>query len=113
MNAGGFTHNNLSFLTTGANNGFVAYDDPTKNAGGGGGAGKVAYQDLQTTAKAGDGSVVDGTVNYDLSKTTAGKIDRIQLDFTKDPPIARVQLRNGQVKQFELDPNTGLLLPAV
>lgn len=68
---------------------------------------------LQRVVLAGDGSVIDGFVIYDLSKTTGGKIARIQLDFTTDPATARVQLRNQEVKQFLLDSDTGLLLPAV
>jgi hypothetical protein len=62
----------------------------------------------------GDGSVRQGALIYDLTKTTAGKIAMIQITFNDgDEPPVNVQLRNEQVKQFLLNRGTGLLVPAV
>jgi len=61
----------------------------------------------------GDGSVRQGTVEYDLSKTTVGKIARIVMAFTADEVEVTVTLRNQQVRSFLLDRDTRLLLPAV
>jgi hypothetical protein len=62
----------------------------------------------------GDGSVNQGALIYDLSKTTGGKIARIQIDFSDvDLVPAVIMLRTQQVRQFVLDRDSGLLLPAV
>jgi hypothetical protein len=62
----------------------------------------------------GDGSVRQGTLDYDLTKTTVGKIARIQIVFdTSDELHVTVTLRNQQVRSFLLDRDTHLLLPAV
>ena len=62
----------------------------------------------------GDGSVRQGTLDYDLSKTTVGKIKEIHIVFTAGDQLAvSVQLRNGQVHSFLLDRDTRLLVPAV
>ncbi len=70
--------------------------------------------ELQRVLVAADGSVRQGTVLYDLSKTTNGKIAEIQITLTDtgDFPV-RILLRNQQVRQFLLDRDTRLLLPAV
>ena len=62
---------------------------------------------------AGDGSVLQGRLIYDLSKTTGGKIAGIVINFSQDPIAVTVALRNKQVKQFFFDPDTRLLVPAV
>ncbi|MCC6767120.1 MAG: hypothetical protein IT293_20890 [Deltaproteobacteria bacterium] len=69
---------------------------------------------FQRILLAGDGSVRQGSLVYDLSKTTGGKIARVQIDFSDaDLPPAVVTLRTQKVKQFLLDRNAGLLIPAV
>jgi hypothetical protein len=62
---------------------------------------------------AGDGSVLQGRLIYDVSKTTGGKIAGILIDFSKAGIPVTVQLRDQQVKQFFFDPDTHLLVPAV
>lgn len=62
----------------------------------------------------GGGSAIAGSLIYDLSKTLGGKIARVQISFTDGDLLpAVIQLRTQQVKQFLLDRNTGLLIPAV
>ncbi len=63
---------------------------------------------------AGDGSVIQGQLIYDLTKATSGRIDKIQITFGDlgDAAVS-VLLRNKQVRQFLLDPDTRLLIPAV
>ncbi|MCC6848152.1 MAG: hypothetical protein IT294_06580 [Deltaproteobacteria bacterium] len=69
---------------------------------------------FQRILLAGDGSVRQGSLIYDLSKTTGGTIARIQIDFSDAALLpAVVTLRTQQVKQFLLDRNAGVLLPAV
>ena len=63
---------------------------------------------------AGDGSVIQGELIYDLAKTTEGKIARIQITFVDgEDATVSILLRNKQVRQFLLDPDTRLLIPAV
>jgi hypothetical protein len=51
---------------------------------------------------------------YDLTKLTTGKIAAIQITFGElGDGSVRVLLRNQQVRQFLLDPDTRLLIPAV
>ncbi len=62
----------------------------------------------------GDGSVRQGTLDYDLADTTVGKIAHIHIVFSDGDQLAvTVQLRNGQVHSFLLDRDTRLLVPAV
>jgi hypothetical protein len=62
----------------------------------------------------GDGSVRQGDLVYDFSKTTFGKILRIRIAFDDGDELpATVQLRNQQVRQFILDRGTRILVPAV
>ena len=62
----------------------------------------------------GDGSVRQGMLDYDLTKTTTGKIAQIHIVFTAGDQVGvTVQLRNGQVHSFLLDRDTRLLVPAV
>lgn len=70
--------------------------------------------EFQRILLTGDGSVRQGTLMYDLTKTTGGKIAKIQITFNDSDALpASVQLRNQQVKQFLLDRGTRLLVPAV
>ena len=75
--------------------------------------GSFTFQ-LQRVLLLGDGSVRQGTLLYDLSKTTGGKIAAISITLaaTGDSPV-NVPLRNQQVRKFLLDPDTHLLVPAV
>jgi hypothetical protein len=69
---------------------------------------------LQRILLAGDGSVIQGSLIYDLTKTTGGKIARIEITFVDGEDAAvSILLRNEQVKQFLLDRDTRLLIPAV
>lgn len=62
----------------------------------------------------GDGSVRQGTLDYDLTKTTVGKIAHIHIVFDAGDQLqVTVQLRNQQVRTFLLDRDTRLLIPAV
>lgn len=69
---------------------------------------------FQRILLAGDGSVIQGQLIYDLTKVTTGRIARIQITFGDlgDASVS-VLLRNQQVRQFLLDPDTRLLIPAV
>ena len=70
--------------------------------------------EFQQILLTGDGSVRQGVLMYDLTKTTGGKIATIQITFNDSDALpASVMLRNQQVKQFLLDRGTGLLVPAV
>ena len=70
--------------------------------------------EFQRILLTGDGSVRQGVLMYDLTKTTGGKIATIQITFNDSDALpASVMLRNQQVKQFLLDRGTGLLVPAV
>jgi hypothetical protein len=70
--------------------------------------------EFQRILLTGDGSVRQGALMYDLTKTTGGKIAMIQITFNDSDALpASVQLRNQQVKQFLLNRGTGLLVPAV
>jgi hypothetical protein len=70
--------------------------------------------EFQRILLTGDGSVRQGALMYDLTKTTGGKITKIQITFNDSDALpASVQLRNQQVKQFLLDRGTRLLVPAV
>lgn len=62
----------------------------------------------------GDGSVRQGMVLYDLSKTTNGKIATVSITLTAtgDFPVT-ILLRNQQVRRFTLGRDTLLLVPAV
>jgi hypothetical protein len=69
---------------------------------------------FQRILLAGDGSVIQGQLIYDLTKATGGKIAAIQITFGDlGDASVRVLLRNQQVRQFLLDPDTRLLIPAV
>lgn len=69
---------------------------------------------FQRILLAGDGSVIQGTLIYDLTQATGLKIARIQIVFGEgDDVLVTVLLRNQQVKQFLLDRDTRLLIPAV
>jgi hypothetical protein len=62
----------------------------------------------------GDGSVRQGTLDYDFTKSTVGKIARIHIVFDDSNQLAvTVTLRNKQVRSFLLDRDTRLLVPAV
>jgi hypothetical protein len=62
----------------------------------------------------GDGSVRQGTLDYDFTKSTVGKIAKIHIVFDDGDQLqVTVQLRNQQVRTFLLDRDTRLLLPAV
>jgi len=70
--------------------------------------------EFQRILLTGDGSVRQGALMYDLTKTTGGKIAMIQITFNDSDALpASVMLRNQQVKQFLLNRGTGLLVPAV
>jgi hypothetical protein len=61
-----------------------------------------------------DGSVRQGTLDYDLTKSTVGKIAQIHIVFDDGDQLAvTVRLRNQQVHSFLLDRDTRLLVPAV
>lgn len=69
---------------------------------------------FQRILLAADGSVIQGQLTYDLTKVTGGKISAIQISFGDlGDGSVRVLLRNQQVRQFLLDPDTRLLIPAV
>jgi hypothetical protein len=68
---------------------------------------------LERILLAGDGSVLQGRLIYDVSKTSGGKIAGILIDFNKTGIPVTVALRDQQVKQFFFDPDTRLLVPAV
>jgi hypothetical protein len=71
----------------------------------------ITFQRILLT---GDGSVIQGQLIYDLTKLTTGKIAAIQITFGElGDGSVRVLLRNQQVRQFLLDPDTRLLIPAV
>jgi hypothetical protein len=54
-----------------------------------------------------NGSARDGFLRYDLTDTTKGRIDRIQIEFTTGNELpVRVQLRNGTIRDFILDRRT-------
>jgi len=70
--------------------------------------------EFQRILLTGDGSVRQGTLMYDLTKTMVGKIAMIEITFNDSDQLpVRVQLRTQQVKQFLLNRGTGLLVPAV